>query len=76
MSWVKDYRFWMHTPLGVIAPLLALTHNEFGGVFCGGVLFATLVYQVVQGGKPHRDIQGIIGGIPPGCLIAWLIQML
>lgn len=65
-------RFWMHTPLGVIAPLLALTHNEFGGVFCGCFLVANLVYQVHQG-KSAPDIQGIIAGIPIGALIVWLV---
>ena len=68
-------RFWMHTPLGVIAPLLVLTHDEFGGVFCGGFLLATLVYQVVQGGKPHVDIQGIIGGIPIGCTAVYIVRL-
>ena len=75
MTWITDYRFWMHTPLGVIAPLLALTHPDYGWVFCISFLAANLAYQIVQGGTPHRDIQGIIGGIPIGCLILWLIQM-
>ena len=73
MTWITDYRFWIHTPLGVIAPLLALTHPDYGGLYFIGFLIANLAYQLAQGGKPHRDIQGIIGGIPIGCLIVWLV---
>lgn len=61
-------------PLGVITSLLALTHPEpmIGATFASLFLVANLVYQVHQG-KSAPDIQGIIAGIPAGCVIVWLV---
>lgn len=60
--------------MGVIAPLLVLTHPEpvIGATFAILFLVANLVYQVHQG-KSAPDIQGIIAGIPAGCVIVRLV---
>lgn len=66
-------RFLMHVPAGLIAPLLVLTHNRWGGIFCIIFIATFLIYEVVEGGDPHIDIQGMIAGIPIGALIVWMV---
>ena len=76
MIW-DQRRFWMHFPLGVIAPTLSLAHPEpvIGAGFTLGFLVTCLVYQWSEGNKPWIDIQGIIAGLPVGCLIVWGVSL-
>lgn len=78
MLFVWDWpRFLLHLPLGVITPLLALTHPKWGIVFAVLFLGTCLLYQLVENWRDaYIDIQGIIAGIPLGALLVYSIGLL
>jgi len=77
-TWPEWKRILQHSPVGIIAPPLALTHEQFGGWFCVGFIGLFLAYQAIQEynkrGNSHVDIAGAIGGLPIGTVIVYLVQ--
>ena len=68
MTKLDTFRLFQHIPVGVVnvavayvSPMIALL---FGAAF--------LVYEVIQGGLPHKDIKGYCWGLGIGG-VAWLI---
>jgi hypothetical protein len=74
----KPVRFWIHFPVGMIAPLLVLTHSQ-GWAFCLGYLVLFVVYEVIEDWRcrdlGYTDVQGGIAGIAAGGLVVYLISL-
>ena len=65
--------FFLHLPIGIIAALLLLTHEQgWSLALCFIAMF--IVYEVTQNENAWIDIQGAIAGIPIGGLFLWLIR--
>ena len=70
MTFIKDYRFWMHAPVGAVAAPLLVALPAVGIAICIGFT----VYEMWQGYRKkdhgYRDFLGGLGGlVVVGCLL-------
>lgn len=82
-SWRDFQRVLIHIPVGLLNVALVACAAQCGdpvagsGMIALAVLFGLtfLVYEVTQGGKPHKDVKGYAWGLGIGG-VAWLIAII
>lgn len=66
-SWF-NFRLWLHVPVGLLNVVIATVTPMVALIFGAGFL----IYEVTQGGEPHKDIRGWLVGVGIGGIV-WLI---